>query len=146
MTLHEPITDAKLEELAKRVDAALREANDQPVGAARRAQALREAVEAFHKEGLSRVLGAIAAHPAGDEIVATLAQDPFAQALLGMHGLVRPGIDARVLDGLVDARPWLREHGGDVEFVERVGDVVRVRLSGSCTDCTLAPLTRPRAA
>ncbi|MEM9800968.1 MAG: NifU family protein [Planctomycetota bacterium] len=147
MTVTEPSsdvgtgTDPKLEDLAARVDEALRQANDQPVGAARRATALREAVEAFHREGISRILRTVAEHPAGDEILGRLSKDAFAQTLLGMHGLVRPGIDARVLDGLVDARPWLREHGGDVTFVERVGDVVRVRLTGSCTDCTLAPLT-----
>ena len=141
MTLHEPEVDAKLEELARAVDVALREAADQPVGAARRAEALREAVETFHKEGLARVLRAIAEHPGADEILGRLGADPFVAALLHMHGLVRPGIDARVLEGLVDARPWLREHGGDVEFVERDGDVVRVRLTGSCTECSLAPLT-----
>ncbi|MEM9379869.1 MAG: NifU family protein [Planctomycetota bacterium] len=145
MTVHDVPTDAELEALAERVDVALRAANDQSVGAARRATNLREAVEAFHREGLSRVLRTIVEHPAGDAILEAMSRDPFVQALLQMHGLVRPGIDARVQEGLIDARPWLREHGGDVEFVERVGDVVRVRLSGSCTDCTLAPFTLQEA-
>lgn len=141
MTLEMTEVDAKLEQLAQAVDVALREAADQPVGAARRAEALREAVEAFHKEGLTRVLRAIAEHPGADEIIGRLAEDPFVATLLNMHGLVRPGIDARVLDGLVDARAWLREHGGDVEFVARDGDVVHVRLTGSCTECSLKSLT-----
>ena len=69
MTVHDLPTDAELESLAERVDVALRAANDQSVGAARRATNLREAVEAFHREWLSRVLKAIVELPAGDEIV-----------------------------------------------------------------------------
>lgn len=131
----------RLMELAKGVDDAVREASDQTAGGMRRAFQLKEAVEAFHKEGLGRILAVIGEHPNANEILKGIAADPFAQALVNMHGLMRPGIDARILEGLVDARPWLREHGGDVEFVAREGNVVKVRLSGSCSDCTLAPLT-----
>lgn len=132
---------ARLQELAAEVDAASRDVGDLPVGAMRRAVALREAVEAFHKEGVGRILAKVVEHPAGDEIARALGADPFVQTLLAMHGLVRPGLEERILDGLVDARPWLREHGGDIEYAGREGNVVYVRLSGSCTDCTLAPLT-----
>lgn len=135
----------RLAELAKAVDEASRAAADQPVGASRRAFALREAVEAFHKGGIARILAAIVEHPAGDEIATRLSTDPFVKVLLEMHGLVRPGIEQRILEGLVDARPWLREHGGDVEFVERDGPVVRVRLTGSCKECSLASLTLKEA-
>lgn len=128
-------------ELAKGVDDAMREASDQTAGGMRRAFQLKESVEAFHKEGLGRILAVIGQQPNADDILAAVAADPFAQALVNMHGLMRPGIDARILEGLVDARPWLREHGGDVEFVAREGNVVKVRLSGSCSDCTLAPFT-----
>lgn len=131
----------KLQDLAKKVDEAMREASDQPAGGMRRAFQLKEAVEAFHKEGIGRILSTLASHPDADALLARIAEDPFAQALVNMHGLMRPGIDARILDGLVDARPWLREHGGDVEYVGREGNIVKVRLSGSCSDCTLAPLT-----
>ena len=96
---------------------------------------------AMQKEGLARILRVVLDHPAADELLAELARDPFVQVLFELHGLIKPDLEARVLEGLVDARPWLREHGGDVEFVERVGDVVRVRLSGSCSECTLAELT-----
>lgn len=130
-----------LEELAGRVDAAMAAVSAQPVGPVRLAMDLRAAVEAFHKEGIARILGAIVEHPAGDDLARTLGADPFVQALLTMHGLVRPGLEERIRQGLVDARPWLREHGGDIEYVGREGNVVIVRLSGSCTECTLAPLT-----
>lgn len=141
MSEAQPALDDRLEELARRVDETSRAASDQTVGAVRVAFDMREAVEAFHKEGITRILRAIVNHPAGDDIAASLAADPFAQALLTMHGLVKPGLEQRIQEGLVDARPWLREHGGDVEFVARIGKVVKVRLSGSCTDCTLADLT-----
>lgn len=135
------VEDEVLERLAADVDRAATEVEGQTVGAVRRAVALREAVEAFQREGIVRILRAIQQHPAGDEVVARLSQDAYVQALLTIHGLVKPDLESRILDGLVDARPWLREHGGDVQFVERRGDVVRVRLSGSCKECTLVELT-----
>ena len=36
------------------------------------------------------------------------------------------------------ARPAIQQDGGDIALVAVVGDVVRVRLSGACTHCSLA--------
>jgi Fe-S cluster biogenesis protein NfuA len=42
---------------------------------------------------------------------------------------------------LEELRPGLQRDGGDIELVDIVGDIVKVRLSGACTSCTLAGQT-----
>jgi NifU-like protein len=40
-----------------------------------------------------------------------------------------------------DARPGIQRDGGDIELVSIANDIVRVRLSGACTHCSLAGQT-----
>lgn len=42
---------------------------------------------------------------------------------------------------LEELRPGLQRDGGDIELVDVVGDIVKVRLTGACTTCTLAGQT-----
>ena len=46
-----------------------------------------------------------------------------------------------VKKALDEVRPSLQADGGDVEFVEIVGDVVKVRLTGACGGCPMATIT-----
>lgn len=47
-------------------------------------------------------------------------------------------IEGKVLDALFQIRPFLNEDGGDVELVEITSDfIVKVRLTGSCQDCSM---------
>lgn len=38
-------------------------------------------------------------------------------------------------------RPLLQQDGGDVEFVEFVDGVVKVRLTGACSGCPMSQIT-----
>jgi Fe-S cluster biogenesis protein NfuA len=40
-----------------------------------------------------------------------------------------------------ELRPGLQRDGGDIELVDVAGDIIKVRLSGACTTCTLAGQT-----
>jgi len=44
-------------------------------------------------------------------------------------------LDPRVLQALDDIRPALQADGGDIELLEVLPTVVRVRLTGACHDC-----------
>jgi len=46
-----------------------------------------------------------------------------------------------VKKALEEIRPALQADGGDVEFVEMDGDVVKVRLQGACNGCPMATIT-----
>jgi len=48
---------------------------------------------------------------------------------------------AQILAVLDECRPWITADGGDVSLVAIQGDVVRLRLSGTCTHCALASHT-----
>jgi Fe-S cluster biogenesis protein NfuA len=50
---------------------------------------------------------------------------------------VRPEVE-EVLKGI---RPALQADGGDVELVDVVGGVVKVRLKGACGSCPMANMT-----
>lgn len=47
----------------------------------------------------------------------------------------------RVETALSEIRPFLNNDGGDIELVSIEGDVVNVRLQGTCTDCTINQMT-----
>ena len=50
-------------------------------------------------------------------------------------------IEAKVEDALNEIRPSLQADGGDVELVEIVDGVVRVRLKGHCAGCMYSQMT-----
>ena len=48
---------------------------------------------------------------------------------------------AEVAKVLEEVRPHLQADGGDVELVDVVGDVVKVRLKGACAGCPMSQMT-----
>ena len=53
-------------------------------------------------------------------------------------------LQKQVEDALDKIRPMLQADGGDVEFVELDGNVVKVRLTGACSGCPMAQVTLKR--
>ncbi len=49
--------------------------------------------------------------------------------------------DQIIADTIQQLRPNVQRDGGDLELVAVEGDIIRVRLSGSCTTCSLAGQT-----
>lgn len=48
----------------------------------------------------------------------------------------------KVNQAIDQLRPYLQEDGGDMEFVELTEDaIVRVKLLGSCSDCSMSHMT-----
>jgi len=50
-------------------------------------------------------------------------------------------LKARVQDALNKIRPALQADGGDVELVDVVGNIVKVRLTGACGGCPMSQMT-----
>ena len=65
---------------------------------------------------------------------------------IGVCCVVEEGImtEQDVKDALGEIRPRLQADGGDVEFVELKGNVVKVRLTGACKGCPMAQMTLKR--
>lgn len=50
-------------------------------------------------------------------------------------------IEEKIKDLLERMRPFLINDGGDLEFVEYKNNVVYIRLTGACKDCSLIDMT-----
>ncbi len=133
------ITD--LDELARQVDKALERARQQPEAAQKTALDLKEAIEAFHKLGLTKIIQKLKEDERGKELLFELVDDQAIYALFAMHGLVREDIGVRVTRVLDMVRPYMQSHGGDVELVRATQDTVYIKLSGSCNGCSMSSVT-----
>ncbi|MCG6135356.1 MAG: NifU family protein [Nostoc sp. LLA-1] len=104
---------------------------------------LKRAIEALHKEALTRLIKNLK-----QESMSALRQavdDEVVYAVLLYHELVKPPqtpLIERVQAALAEVRPGLQSHDGDVEFVAiKPPDVVEVRLIGNCSSCPTSTLT-----
>lgn len=131
----------RLETLAEQVDRAMAEVRALDEDARNRAVALKQAVEAFHKAGLTTIIQRLKADPRGKELLFELVDDPLVYALFAMHGLVRLDLATRVARVLEQIRPLMQSHGGDVELVEVREATVFVRLHGACNGCSMSAVT-----
>lgn len=50
-------------------------------------------------------------------------------------------LKTKVLEALNKIRPALQADGGDVELIDVVENVVRVRLTGACGGCPMSQMT-----
>jgi Fe-S cluster biogenesis protein NfuA len=72
-----------------------------------------------------------------------LADDELIASLLLVHGLHPDTLEARVERALESVRPFLAQHGGDVDLVDVDATVgaVRLRLLGNCDGCPSSTVT-----
>lgn len=81
---------ADLESLARRVDEAIAALDALEPVARGKAEAVKQAIEAFHKAGLTTIVKTLKADPRGKELLFGLVDDPTVYALLTLHGIVKP--------------------------------------------------------
>lgn len=103
--------------------------------------ALERALDALHKEALTRMIRTLKSSPAAAAALREAAADEVVYAVLRHHEILRPSLQERIEAALVSVRPQLAAHGGDVELVAIEPPDVSVRLLGSCDGCSAAGLT-----
>lgn len=106
-----------------------------------KAVALKDAVEAFNKFGLTRIVQKLKSDERGKQLLFELVDDPSVYALFALHGIVKPDLTPKIQRILEGVRPFMKSHGGDVEFVRTEGSTVFVRLEGSCNGCSQSAVT-----
>jgi len=89
MTPLEAAAESTFRQLAEEVDRAITAAERLDPAARETAQALRAALERFHKVGLSKIVARLKADPHGKELLFDLVDEPEVRALLSLHGLIR---------------------------------------------------------
>lgn len=81
--------EPSLAELAHRVDEATAALESLAPEARERAEAVKAAIEAFHRPALVAIVQALKADPRGKELLFELVDDPAVLAVLSLHGIVR---------------------------------------------------------
>lgn len=133
--------DAELALRAQAVETALTDVKGMPIDHRTRAVALKDAVEAFHKAGLTRIVRTLKADPRGMELLLELVDDPNVYALFAMHGIVKADLRTRVARVVETVRPYTQSHGGDVELVDVKDGTVYVKMAGACNGCSMSAVT-----
>ncbi|MGA8333136.1 MAG: NifU family protein [Solirubrobacteraceae bacterium] len=106
------------------------------------AEELVSAVVQMYGAGLERIVGSVSeAGPRGEEIAASLLDDPLVATLLLIHDLHPVPLEQRVQQALDSVRPYMESHGGNVELLSLERGVARIHLRGSCSDCSASSVT-----
>jgi Fe-S cluster biogenesis protein NfuA len=98
-------------------------------------------VSELYGAGIERMLEIVRERASGVE--SDLAADELVASLLLVHGLHPDPLEARVQAALAAVRPFLAQHGGDVELLAIDDDLgaVKLRLLGSCDGCPSSAAT-----
>lgn len=99
-----------------------------------------EAVDAIHREGLTRMAALLDHH----DLLRLAASDSAIAELLDLYDLVPIGEEVLVERALESVRPYIQSHGGQLEVLAVGQGVVRVRLAGSCAGCSGSAMTLKR--
>lgn len=101
------------------------------------AQELLQAVIELHGVALERMLDAVADLPSGEAALRRIAEDDLVSNVLSLHNLHPIAVEERVIAAVENTKPYLRSHGGNVEFVSIDEDkTVHVHLQGTCGSCS----------
>jgi Fe-S cluster biogenesis protein NfuA/nitrite reductase/ring-hydroxylating ferredoxin subunit len=95
----------------------------------------------LYGEGLTRIVGHVAARDEDGTLARAFAEDELISHLLLLHGLHPVPLEARVRGALAEVRPYLESHGGDVDLLAIEDGVVRLALRGSCDGCASSTAT-----
>ena len=128
---------------AERIEMLIQEVTELPDAHARATvEELIQALLDMYGEGLSRMLELIARSEAsGNELINIFTQDDLLSSLFLLHELHPEDIETRIARALVEVRPYLKSHGGNVELVKIDNGVAYLRLEGSCNGCPSSTIT-----
>jgi Fe-S cluster biogenesis protein NfuA/nitrite reductase/ring-hydroxylating ferredoxin subunit len=106
------------------------------------AEELVSAILQMYGAGLEQVLSVLfAAGEEGERLAMTMADDPLVATLFMIHDLHPVPLADRVDRALEHVRPYMESHGGNVELLSLQDGVARLRLEGSCSDCSASAVT-----
>ncbi len=126
----EPLTS--LDPLLDRLEAVLADVEQLDDDVRTRVFELLDGVDSVHRLAITRLADAL-----GHDLEPLRDKDPAIDWLFQAYGV---GVSDSVAatDALDQIRPYLHEHGGEVEVLGVEHGVVRVQLIGACSGCTSA--------
>ena len=140
-TVAERRTELEFEKLATRVDDAMRALAGLDPTSRAIAEEVKASVEAIHRAGMVTIVRRLKSDEATREALFELVDDPVVHLLLSIHEIVRPDPVTVANRVLVEVRPQLQSHGGDVVLVRIEDGTAFVRLEGACNGCSMSSVT-----
>ncbi len=105
-------------------------------------EALVRAHDMLNKEAVTRLIRTLKKNPAVSIPLREAVTDEVVYSVLRYHQIIKPSLHERIEAALDSIRPFLADHGGDVELVEVIlPDTVEIRLLGACDGCPASALT-----
>lgn len=128
---------------AERIETLIQEVSTFPDPRSRATtQELIQALLDMYGEGLARILElTYQSQAAGSTLIETFAQDDLLASLFMLHGLHPVDLETRIAQALVEVRPYLQSHGGNVELVRIEDGIAYLQLEGSCHGCPASTIT-----
>ena len=107
------------------------------------AEELARTIVGLYGEALERVLTVVHDElgERAEPIFDRLCDDTLVESLLCLHGLHPIAVEERVERALESVLPYVKSHKGNIEVSRIEGDVVYVRLEGSCDGCVASAAT-----
>jgi Fe-S cluster biogenesis protein NfuA len=91
----------------------------------------------MYGEGLAHMLElTVQSEASGHALIETFTKDDLLSSLFLLHGLHPVDIETRIARALVEVRPYLQSHGGNVELVKVENGVAYLRLEGRPSSTT----------
>ena len=112
---------------------------------ARKVEEMLDWVDAFHREGLGRLVEMIRSWR-GEIFLESVARDEVTGTFLATYDLGElPAADTGAADAVAEAleeiRPYVESHGGTISVDSILDGVVKVRMLGSCDGCPSSAAT-----
>jgi len=128
---------------AERIEMLIQEVTELPdTGVRATVEELVQALLDMYGEGLAHILELTAQSGAsGNELIEIFSQDDLLSSLFLLHDLHPEDLETRIDRALVEVRPYLKSHGGNVELVKIDNGVAYLRLEGSCHGCPSSTIT-----
>jgi Fe-S cluster biogenesis protein NfuA len=119
------------------------DAEQAPRRARERAEELVRTILSIYGEGLERLLAVVHDElgERSEPIFERICQDELLESLLCLHGLHPIALEERVERAVQSVLPYLKSHKGNLEISRIEGDVVYVRLEGTCDGCAASATT-----
>jgi len=124
--------------LAERIEMLIQEVAKFPDPRARATtEELVQALLDMYGEGLARMLElTVQSEASGHALIETFTKDDLLSSLFLLHGLHPVDIETRITRALVEVRPFLKSHGGNVELVTVENGIAYLRLEGRPSSTT----------
>lgn len=96
----------------------------------------------FHGEGITKIIDdVVALGEPGKDLLEKWTHDELTSSMLLLYDLHPVDTESRVLAALESVRPFMKSHGGNVEFVGFAEGIVHLRLEGHCDSCPSSTFT-----